>query len=46
VERTIRWLQRMRRLRMRYERRDDMQQAFLTLGALLITWNFAQSGFC
>ena len=46
VERTISWLHRMRRLRIRYERRDDMHQAFLTLGALMITWNFAQSGFC
>jgi transposase len=46
VERTISWLHRRRRLRIRYERRDDMHQAFLTLGALMITWNFAQSGFC
>jgi transposase len=46
VERTISWLHRMRRLRIRYERRDDIHQAFLTLGAIMITWNFAQAGFC
>jgi transposase len=46
VERTISWLHRMRRLRIRYERRDDIHQAFLTLGAIMITWTFAQAGFC
>jgi transposase len=46
VERTISWLHRWRRLRIRYERRDDIHQAFLTLGAIMITWNFAQAGLC
>ena len=36
VERTIAWLHRYRRLRVRYERRDDIHQAFLTLGCCLI----------
>lgn len=36
VERTISWLRRYRRLRVRYERRADIHQAFLTLGCALI----------
>jgi transposase len=33
VERTLSWLNRFRRLKVRYERRADIHQAFLTLGA-------------
>ena len=36
VERTLAWLNRMRRLTVRYERRADIHQAFLTLGCALI----------
>lgn len=36
VERTISWLNRFRRLRIRYERRDDLHLAFLQLGCALI----------
>lgn len=36
VERTIAWLHQFRRLRIRYERRDDIHQAFVTLGCVLI----------
>ena len=36
VERTLAWLNRFRRLRVRYERRADIHQAFLTLGCALI----------
>lgn len=36
VERTIAWLHQFRRLRVRYERRADIHQAFLTLGCILI----------
>jgi transposase len=36
VERTFSWLNRFRRLRVRYERRDDTYQAFLLLGCSLI----------
>jgi len=36
VERTISWLHQFRRLRIRYERRDDIHLAFLTLGCILI----------
>lgn len=40
VERTLAWLNRFRRLAIRYERRDDIHQAFLDLGCALICWNF------
>ena len=36
VERTLAWLNRFRRLTVRYERRVDLHQAFLTLGCALI----------
>lgn len=36
VERTIAWLHQYRRLRIRYERRDDIHEAFLKLGCCLI----------
>jgi transposase len=39
VERTLAWLNRYRRLTIRYERRADIHQAFLTLGCALICWN-------
>jgi transposase len=40
VERTVSWLHQMRRLRVRYERRDDIHEAFLTLGCVLICGYF------
>jgi IS5 family transposase len=42
VERTLAWLNRFRRLTVRYERRADIHQAFLSLGCALICWNFLQ----
>ncbi len=36
VERTLAWLNRYRRLTIRYERCDDIHQAFLSLGCALI----------
>lgn len=42
VERTLSWLNRFRRLTVRYERRDDIHQAFLSLGCALICWRFIQ----
>lgn len=45
VERTLAWLGRYRRLRVRDERRADIHQAFLTLGCALICFNFLQRGF-
>ena len=38
VERTLAWLNRFRRLTVRYERRADLHQAFLSLGCALICW--------
>jgi transposase len=39
IERTLAWLHRYRRLTIRYERRGDIHQAFLTLGCALICFN-------
>jgi len=39
VERTLSWLHEFRRLRVRYERRDDIYEAFLTIGCILICAN-------
>jgi transposase len=46
VERTLAWLNRYRRLKVRYERRADIHQAFLTLGCALICMNYLKNGFC
>jgi transposase len=46
VERTISWLNRYRRLRIRYERRADIHLAFLHIGCALICWNFVNHEFC
>jgi transposase len=40
VERTLAWLSRYRRLTIRYERRADIHQGFLSLGCALICCNF------
>jgi transposase len=45
IERTLSWLNRYRRLTVRYERRADIHQAFLTLGCALICFNALQTGF-
>ena len=45
VERTLPWLNRYRRLKVRYERRADVHQAFLDLGCALICWRYVQR-FC
>ncbi|MFK4071576.1 IS5 family transposase [Streptomyces sp. NPDC029674] len=42
VERTISWLHGFRRLRIRWERRDDIHEAFLGLAACLITHRHVQ----
>lgn len=39
AERTFAWLNQMRRLRIRYERRADIHMAFLRLGCAMIVWN-------
>jgi transposase len=38
VERTLAWLHQFRRLRVRYERRADMHEAFMALGCILICY--------
>ena len=42
VERTLSWLHRFRRLRVRDERRADIHQAFLHLACALLTWDAIQ----
>ncbi|MFE2316051.1 IS5 family transposase [Streptomyces sp. NPDC059441] len=42
VERTISWLRGFRRLRIRWERRDDIHEAFLGLAVCLITHRHVQ----
>lgn len=46
VERTLSWLHQFRRLRVRYERRADIHEAFMALGCALICWNTLKRGFC
>jgi IS5 family transposase len=46
VERTHSWLNRFRRLKVRYERRADIHEAFLKIGCALICWNFLQQRLC
>lgn len=45
VERTLAWLSQFRRLTIRYERRQDIHEAFLSLGFSLICFNAVQR-FC
>ncbi len=40
VERTFAWLNQFRRLRVRYEKRADIHEAFLSLGCARICWRF------
>jgi transposase len=42
VERALGWLHRFRRLRIRYERRADIHQAFLLLACSLICWRYVE----
>ena len=45
IERTLAWLNRYRRLTVRYERRADLHQAFLTLGCALICFHALENRF-
>ncbi len=45
VEAAFDWLFNQRRLRVRYEKRDDIHQAFLVIGCFLICWRRIQA-FC
>src|SRR3954454_709202 len=46
VERTLSWVHRNRRLPIRYERRPDIHQAFLTLACIKICASALVAGFC
>jgi IS5 family transposase len=46
VERTQAWINRFRRLKVRYERRSDIHLAFLHLGCALICWHFMVNTCC
>lgn len=46
IERTLSWLHQYRRLRVRFESRADIHEAFLKLGCILICWNFLQHSLC
>ena len=46
VERTLSWLHQFRRLRIRYERRADIHNAFLTIGCLLICHRILANALC
>ena len=43
IERTFAWLNQVRRLRVRYEKRADIHEAFLSLGCALICWHFLRT---
>jgi transposase len=42
-ERTFAWLNQFRRLRVRYEKRANIHEAFLSLGCTLICWHFLRA---
>jgi transposase len=44
VERTLAWLRRCKRLLVRYERREELHQAFLDLACALICLRFLEHG--
>ena len=46
VERTISWLHQNRRLRVRYDKRADIHEAFMTLGCAMICSKALHSRFC
>jgi len=46
VERTLSWLHQFRRLRIRWERRDDIHEAFIALAESLICLYFTETLLC
>ena len=46
MDRTLGWAHQDRRLRVRYERRADIHQAFLTIACIKICASFLFNGFC
>ena len=45
VERTLSWLHQFKRLRIRWERRADIHEAFLQLACCLICWRYLERSF-
>src|SRR5262245_22760259 len=45
VERTFAWLNQFRRLRVRYDKRADIHEAFLSLGCTWICWQSLRQGW-
>jgi transposase len=46
VERAQSWVHKYRRLKLRYERRDDIHEAFVALACALICYNCLTDRFC
>lgn len=46
VERTLSWMHQNRRLRIRDERRDEIQEAFMELAKAMICWKRVHPRFC
>jgi transposase len=46
VERALSWLHQARRLRVRYEKRADLHEAFIKLRCGMICWSLLHSAFC
>lgn len=46
VERSLSWLHQFRRLRVRYERRDDIHEAFMLLGCICICYRHLRKSLC
>ena len=44
VERTFAWLNQFRRVRVRYDKRADIHEAFLSLGCAWICWQSLRKG--
>ena len=45
VERTFAWLNQFRRLRVRYDKRAEIHEAFLSLGCVWICWQSLRKGW-
>ena len=46
VERSLSWMHQNRRLRVRYDKRDDLHEAFMELAEAMICWSRLHSDFC
>jgi len=46
VERTLSWMHQNRRLRVRYEKRPDIHEAFMEIAEAMICWSRMHSDFC